>query len=880
MHMSAGDDLYKRRFGDDPAQRAVEKLLRRAKDADVPSAQSLQGNAEALSLLQRLTEKDRALRELETQLSAREKELARKESDIAKSSEELGKARDEIAGMAKQREEYAALRKEMDDWERRRQDVYGQLMRMEDELKAREATITATERRMMDGERDLLKGLDMLRGLDAREDELRKREDELLRWEESKRMEEGALTKRLEQQRIKDEEISYRERELAKERVEIESGKARFAEADSLKSEVATVRAELERARAELEKERAHGASLASEIENSRLQIEAKSSEIQRAEADYEELRQKVSEAEAKVTELIRTHVPMVVLEQRDLELKRARDHIAEIEREKEDARSQLPSREAMNAMERELAAAKLELSKSKGAGDELGVAQETIGSLKGQVERYRKLLDEMQKGLKKATGLDKAMASLREEVAMLREKNDELAQKASAASQLDAEIARLRSELEDSEEAMERVKAEAFLASKGDSARLAAELEQRGRELSNAMHMLDKARALAEKYQSEAEHHRAMSERKNADLQKAVIILEQMKKVKQREETFEREAASLRARLDGAQQALAKAERANDIIADLVMERDALKHKLATLMNEVENAKAELESSRAYVPQERLAAERLPQVVAAPAAPVAPIVVAAPSRLAEKPKPARDTSRKRVAVAEHKVAEEARKLMERGRHSQAKTILDKLLRVDPRDVDALKLRAAINLHNENYAAAGRDLETALDCGLEEHGILISLGYALLKGGDYEGALHRFKRARRFEPDDPTALLGISEAMLMQDDFENALEGFERVIAVQPDSYEALAGAGRAMVELDRLTEAEEYLKRAYDLNSRRVEACLAMAMLMHRSEDYNGALVWAKRALLAEPDNREARKEMERANEAKRRKLTHFVPE
>jgi tetratricopeptide (TPR) repeat protein len=114
----------------------------------------------------------------------------------------------------------------------------------------------------------------------------------------------------------------------------------------------------------------------------------------------------------------------------------------------------------------------------------------------------------------------------------------------------------------------------------------------------------------------------------------------------------------------------------------------------------------------------------------------------------------------------------------------------------------------------------------------------------------------------------------------MQGDYDGALEGFEMVLDGQPDTYEALAGAGKALVELDRPTEAEEYLKRAYDLNRNRVEACLAMAVLMQKSGDYNGALVWAKRALLAEPVSHEARKEMERANEAKRRKLTHFVPE
>lgn len=124
----------------------------------------------------------------------------------------------------------------------------------------------------------------------------------------------------------------------------------------------------------------------------------------------------------------------------------------------------------------------------------------------------------------------------------------------------------------------------------------------------------------------------------------------------------------------------------------------------------------------------------------------------------------------------------EARRLVEGQRGEEAISVLDRVLRKEPRNAEALLLRATANLIEGESAAGRRDLAKALEVDPALRQGWLTLGALEVSEERWSEALAAFRRAEALEPSAPDNDLNIGAVELLAGDLGAASERFARYL--------------------------------------------------------------------------------------------------
>jgi Flp pilus assembly protein TadD len=210
----------------------------------------------------------------------------------------------------------------------------------------------------------------------------------------------------------------------------------------------------------------------------------------------------------------------------------------------------------------------------------------------------------------------------------------------------------------------------------------------------------------------------------------------------------------------------------------------------------------------------------------------------------------------------------QAVRLHQAGRLAEAEAIYQQVLKIDPRDADALNLLgtvatqtgrndAAIQLMSQavairpqadfyvnlgqTLAAVGREDEAyaAYQAGLKLDPKLAelhnNLGSLLSIRGDKAGATQSFSRALELRPTYATALCNLGHELRDQWRLDEAEKAYRRTLELKPNSADALDGLGALARNDGNIAEAIRYRERALAINPTNAEyhANLAVALLL-----------------------------------------------
>jgi len=118
--------------------------------------------------------------------------------------------------------------------------------------------------------------------------------------------------------------------------------------------------------------------------------------------------------------------------------------------------------------------------------------------------------------------------------------------------------------------------------------------------------------------------------------------------------------------------------------------------------------------------------------------------------------------------------------LMDLGRTTDALSVLDRSLALDPRNSGALASRAFAQLRSGDLAAGEESALRALGLNADEAEALRALGAIRLARGDPAGAVEPLERAVRLDPDDVSRQLALGEAYARVGRRREACEAWER----------------------------------------------------------------------------------------------------
>jgi tetratricopeptide (TPR) repeat protein len=184
----------------------------------------------------------------------------------------------------------------------------------------------------------------------------------------------------------------------------------------------------------------------------------------------------------------------------------------------------------------------------------------------------------------------------------------------------------------------------------------------------------------------------------------------------------------------------------------------------------------------------------------------------------------------------------------------EALASVDEALRLDPKLVPALTLKAKLAMAGFRLDIARRCLEQALAIDPRAPYAQFLYGLEAYLGNDMKEALPRFRKARELNPTDPRAglYLGLTLESLGQP--EEAMSLYEESIRLERSAgdlhAETLLPGARLLLLLGRLEKCEEWLHEATKLSPASRDAHFELARLLLKKEDPMQAAVEGETAL------------------------------
>ena len=129
-----------------------------------------------------------------------------------------------------------------------------------------------------------------------------------------------------------------------------------------------------------------------------------------------------------------------------------------------------------------------------------------------------------------------------------------------------------------------------------------------------------------------------------------------------------------------------------------------------------------------------------------------------------------------------------------------------------------------------------------------------SLGVALLRAGDAEGAVSALQEADRLEANQPRTLVALGAALNDRELPAEARTSLLRAVSLAPDDIDALAALAESEVGAGELKEAETHAERVLSRESGHATANLVRGIVLMRQERYAEARDVLSRAAAADP--------------------------
>jgi tetratricopeptide (TPR) repeat protein len=191
---------------------------------------------------------------------------------------------------------------------------------------------------------------------------------------------------------------------------------------------------------------------------------------------------------------------------------------------------------------------------------------------------------------------------------------------------------------------------------------------------------------------------------------------------------------------------------------------------------------------------------------------------------------------------AGHAAYERANALFVAKKFPEALAATEEALRLDPKLVPALTLKAKLAMAAYRLDVARRCLEQALALDPRTPYAQFLYGLVAYLGNDAKEALPRFRKARQLNPADPRAALYLGLTVESLGKPEEALSLYEEAVRLDRSAgelhAETLLPGARLLLLLGRLEECERWIRQAVKLSPNSRDAHFEFARLLLKKGD------------------------------------------
>jgi tetratricopeptide (TPR) repeat protein len=167
---------------------------------------------------------------------------------------------------------------------------------------------------------------------------------------------------------------------------------------------------------------------------------------------------------------------------------------------------------------------------------------------------------------------------------------------------------------------------------------------------------------------------------------------------------------------------------------------------------------------------------------------------------------------------------------------------IEEALRLDPKLVPALTLKAKLAMASNRYDVARQSLQRALAIDPKSGYAQFLYGLEAFLTNDMKEALPRFRRARELSPNDPRAALYLGLTVESVGSPEEALALYQDAVKLESAAgnlhADTLLPGAKLLMLLGRLDESEQWLRRALKLTPGSRDAHFELARLLLKRGD------------------------------------------
>ena len=195
----------------------------------------------------------------------------------------------------------------------------------------------------------------------------------------------------------------------------------------------------------------------------------------------------------------------------------------------------------------------------------------------------------------------------------------------------------------------------------------------------------------------------------------------------------------------------------------------------------------------------------------------------------------------------------------QRGRREAGLSLIDRAVKVNPRNTAAFYNRAGILRDMARLEEALESYDQALALKADHHAALNNRGAVLHDLKRYGEAVASFDRAIAIKPDHIDAHANRGTTLVELERFEEALQSFDRALALGPAGAAAHFGRGNALAGLGRPEEALAAFDSALELTPYDARILNNRGTVLARMSRHEDAVDSFSRAIIADPGDADA---------------------
>lgn len=189
------------------------------------------------------------------------------------------------------------------------------------------------------------------------------------------------------------------------------------------------------------------------------------------------------------------------------------------------------------------------------------------------------------------------------------------------------------------------------------------------------------------------------------------------------------------------------------------------------------------------------------------------------------------------------------------GNLDQTKILLNNILKIHPKNFDALHLMGVVLGIKNQHKDALTYLTQAVKINPNNNYVNFNLAKALSESGNDLEAIKYHEVAIKISPNHPEAKLNFGKSLFQLKRYEEAINLYDQVLQLKADFVEAWAAKGASLRSLKRYEEALSHQHHAIQLRPDFAEAWTSKGITLNEMGQYTDAIIHFEQAILLKPN-------------------------